>query len=76
MGGVLHFAGEPVDGVQTCRCCGEVLMDNRNVAYIEADGPPGFFPEGPVTVWSREGGGGRAFMTGDNDNATRCGSEN
>jgi len=45
-----HTAGALLAGVQRCVVCGLILTDHRNVMYVEADGPPGCWAEGPVYV--------------------------
>jgi hypothetical protein len=48
--GVVHLAGPMIDWMQRCHRCGAVLADFRNACWLEADGPPGAWPEGHVTV--------------------------
>jgi hypothetical protein len=43
-----HTAGALIEGVQRCVVCGLILTDHRNAAWIEAEGPPGCWAEGPV----------------------------
>ncbi len=66
----VHHAGPELEGLQTCTRCGITISDNRNVAYLEADGPPRGFPEGPVTVHP---GNPRVTETGARDGVPLCG---
>lgn len=48
---VRHVAGVYCAGVQCCQRCKTVLVDNRGVAYLKSQGPPGAFAvNAPVWV--------------------------
>lgn len=45
---VVHVAAEPVDLVQCCTRCGEILIDNRGAQVPAGDSPPRFWDAGSV----------------------------
>jgi len=48
---VEHIAGEYLDGVQRCRRCSGVIIDDRGACYIREEGPPPRgFEEGTMYV--------------------------
>ena len=67
---ILHMAAEPDGLVQKCSRCGYMLADNRNVMVLSSDDSgPGFWQEGPVTVWP---GNPTQLAAGGHDNAIPC----
>ena len=51
----VHVPGEPVDSVQSCQRCGEVLIDNRN-SQVTGYEPAQFWTPGEVVLVTRDGG--------------------